>query len=251
MEDLWRDLRYALRSLGRTKLVTLVATLSLALAIAGNATVFSLISSLFLRPLPYEEPERIILVGERPRDLPDGAGITGASVANFLDWRERQTCFEHLAAFQPRPAGLASGEAEPEAVLIGTATTGFFELLGVQPARGRLFTAEDSGTGALRIALVTHGFWTERLGRAWGDSAVVTIDQQDYRVVGILPADFEFLGARKLAKALKRRPMVVAETIVSHLDLAGLDADVRILPDSSVCVDLGGRTEPDGPPPVS
>ncbi len=193
MEDLWRDLRYALRSLGRTKLVTLVATLSLALAIAGNATVFSLISSLFLRPLPYEEPERIILVGERPRDLPDGAGITGASVANFLDWRERQTCFEHLAAFQPRPAGLASGEAEPEAVLIGTATTGFFELLGVQPARGRLFTAEDSGTGALRIALVTHGFWTERLGRAWGDSAVVTIDQQDYRVVGILPADFEFL----------------------------------------------------------
>ena len=65
------------------------------------------------------------------------------------------------------------------------------------------------------------------------------------------PADFEFLGARKLAKALKRGPMAVAETIVGRLDLAGLDAEVRILPDTTVCVDLGGRTEPDGPSPVS
>ena len=83
MEVLWRDLRYALRSLGRTKLVTLVATLSLALAIAGNATVFSLISGLFIRPLPYDEPERIVLVGVDYRGSHSvfrGGQISGASL---------------------------------------------------------------------------------------------------------------------------------------------------------------------------
>ncbi len=192
MDALRHDLRYALRALWKTRLVTLVATLSLALAVAGNATVFSLVYGIFFRPLPYPQPERICVIGERARDLPAGA-ISGVSVANFLDWQERQTSFEQLAAVQPRAAGLARAGSEPEPVVIGTVTEGLLELLGVRPVRGRALLAEDGTPGAEPVALVSHTYWTDQLGAAPLDSAVIRLDGRTCRVVGVLPADFQFL----------------------------------------------------------
>ena len=195
--DHWiQDIRYGLRALRRAPAITALAVGSLALAIAGNTAVFSILNALMLRPMPYEEPERLVWVGEYQD--PTAAGqITGASPANFLDWRERQEGFADLAAVSIDFATLSlHGDADRgEPVTTASATPELFPVLGVSPRMGRAFVAEEGTPGAaVRSVVLDHRAWERRFG---ADPSVlgreVFVNGTAHTVVGVLPEDFQFL----------------------------------------------------------
>ncbi|MCG8460729.1 MAG: ABC transporter permease [Holophagales bacterium] len=191
MSRTWKDLRFALRTLRRNPGVTLLAVGSLALAIAGNTIVFSLINGLLYRPLPYEEPHRLSLIGERAKDLPEGF-ISPSSLASFLDWQEGATSYSGMAAF--RSQGFGWGEGENLEQLTGAAvSTEFFGVLGVRPQAGRVFLDEEAVPGRDRVAIVSHAFWQERLGGRSVDGQTVELNGDTYDIVGVMAADFDFL----------------------------------------------------------
>ena len=192
MDTWFQDLRFALRTLRKSVFVTLIASGSLALAIAGNIVVFALINGLFFRPLPYPEAEEITLVGENEKENALPGSLLPSSVANYLDWRERQTSFETLAGFRGAPVNLTGGERAEQ--LNGAAVTpSFFPMLGANPSLGRVFTAEEEIPGNHRVALVTQQLWERRFGSDQGIvGESIELNGEPHTVVGVLPAEFEF-----------------------------------------------------------
>ncbi len=190
--DVLHDIRFALRSLKKGFLVTLLCIISLAFAILGNVTVFSIINGLFLRPVPFFEPTRLVMVGEKyPGDT---SVVQTAAEANFLDWQEQSQAFSSLAAFARRSLNLGSG-TESEAISSAAVTPSFFAVLGRQALHGRTFDAEDGRQAQQRVVVLNNDFWQERYG---GDPSIVgkdlRIDDELYSVIGVLPADFEFMA---------------------------------------------------------
>ncbi|MFC1540131.1 ABC transporter permease [Gemmatimonadota bacterium] len=194
MDTLLQDIKFALRTLWRTRLVTIIAIGSLTLAIAGNTTVFSLLNGLMYRPLPYKEPHRLSFIGERPRDLERGQ-ISGVSAANFLDLQERQTSYEALAVFQGVPFAIEQEGGEPEPVIGGAVTCEFFQVLGVDPVFGRNMRAEDCVEEQNRVVIISHRIWAERFSSDPDSLASIKLSGVFYEVIGVLPEDFEFLVA--------------------------------------------------------
>lgn len=192
MDTLMQDIRFALRTLWKTKLVTFIAIGSLTLAIAGNTIVFSLINGLWYRPLPFHEPHRLSLIAERPRDLERGQAGAASSL-NFLDFQERQTSYEALAGYQTLPFSLEQEESEPQLVLTGAVTCEFFNVLGVAPAYGRMFQAEDCVEGQNRVVVISHTVWTETFSSDPDSLQSLKMNGVFYDVVGVLEEDFEFL----------------------------------------------------------
>lgn len=192
MDTLRQDIRFALRSLRNHLSVTLLAVVSLALAIAGNTVVFSLINGLLYRPLPFPEPDRIVMMGE----LEEGSIVSGVfptSEAAFLDLREQQRSFSVVAGFRNGPVALSEGETS-EPVNAGRVTPDFFPLLDATAQRGRLFQRDEEVPGNDRVAVLTDSFWRERFDgdpRILGET--VEIEGTAHTIVGILREDFEFL----------------------------------------------------------
>ncbi len=192
MGSLWQDTSYALRTLRRNVTVTLLAVASLALAVAGNTTVFSFVNSMLYRPLPYAEPERLEFVSERHRLRPEG-WIERCSAANYLDYLERQTSFEELVAIRLRVVGLDVGE-EPKLAAAAEVSVGLLDMLGVEPIRGRNFVPEEAVPGRHRVVVITHELWVERFGsREDLVGNAVMLDGMAYDVVGVLGKEFDFL----------------------------------------------------------
>jgi putative ABC transport system permease protein len=193
MDSLWLDFRFALRSLRKNLFVTLFIAVSLALAIAGNTVTFSLINGVLYRPLPYEEPERLYLLGEHAVERPE-LGVSPASPLNFLDWRERQNSFTELAAFRPGSAGWTGDDGVPEAVSVVSVSPEIFPLVGVAPNLGRFFEAREVDEGREKLLVASHRFWEQRLGadpRAVGTE--LRLDGELFQLVGVLPEGFEIL----------------------------------------------------------
>ena len=192
--DTWlQDLRIALRTLRKSLFVTSIASGSLALAIAGNIVVFALINGLFFRPLPYPEAHEITLVGENEKEDPLPGTLLPSSVANYLDWRERQSAFEVLAGFRGAPINLTGGERAEQ--LNGAAVTpSFFPMLGANPQLGRLFTDDEEIHGNHRVALLSAKVWQQRFG---SDPEILAnpleLNGEPHMVVGVLAENFEFL----------------------------------------------------------
>ena len=188
-----QDLRFAARTLRKGILVTLLATLSLALAIGGNATVFSLINSFLYRPLPYPEADRIVLIGEREADTPLAQSTLLSSLAFYGDLQERSRTLGEVAAFRPTTFSLTGGE---RAVPLSGAsvTASFFPLLGTAVQRGRVFEVAEANDGAARVAIVSHEYWEAN----WGLGAdplgqVMILNGEPHDVVGVLPPGWSFL----------------------------------------------------------
>ncbi len=188
------DLRYAFRSLKRSPGFAVVAVVTLALGIGANTAIFSVLNGVLLKPLPFDEADRLVLVsmtrpafGEyrRPFSYPD-----------FADLQERSRSFDGMAAWALGRFNFTSGE--PELLHYGVVTSRFFSVLRVQPTLGRDFRAEDDRPGAPAVAIISHGLWQRRLG---GDSAVVgrsiQLNGRSFEVVGIMPSGFRFLTFRK------------------------------------------------------
>lgn len=189
MSGLAQDLRFAVRSLKKSWLVTLLAVASLALAIGGNGTVFSLINGVLFRPMPYEAPERIALVNHGPPPPPEN--FSPLSPANFVDLRERATSFEAFGAIRFGAVNLV-GVDDPERLSVAYLTPEMFDVLGVEPTAGRTFTAEEARPGSDRVALLSHETWSRRFAADPNVlGSTLRLDDGSYSVVGVLPEEFE------------------------------------------------------------
>jgi putative ABC transport system permease protein len=191
METLWHDLRYGLRMLIKSPGFALVAVLTLALGIGANTAIFSVVNTVLLRPLPYEDPDRLIVV--RETKLPQFPEFS-VSPGNFLDWQKQNTVFAQLEAFRGQAYNL-TGTGEPEQLRAARVTAGMFPMLGVKPAQGRNFLPEEDKAGSGNVVLISHGLWQRRFG---SDANIIgqqlRLNDQSHTVVGIMPPDFQFPG---------------------------------------------------------
>ncbi len=191
METLWQDLRYGFRTLTKNPGFSFIAVVSLALGIGANTAIFSLVNAVLLKPLPFTEPERLVMVWEDNSAI--GFPRDDVAPANYVDWRAQSQAFEDMAALNWKNFNL-TGDGEPERILAHGVTANFLPLLGIQPVIGRNFSVEEDKPDAAKVAILSYGLWQGRYG---GDSATVGRDLQlngeKYAVVGVMPAGFQFL----------------------------------------------------------
>jgi putative ABC transport system permease protein len=188
MDTLWQDLRYGIRALLKNPGFTLIAAAALALGIGANAAIFSVVDAVLLRPLPYEEPERLVWLWEK--NLQRGRPRNAISPAAFAAYRDQTHVFEEVGASRDQLYNL-TGAGEPESVIGYRFSAGFFGILGVPPQLGRTFRPEEDRPGHDRVVVLSHALWQRRFG---GDPAVlgraVTLDGESYTVIGVMPAGF-------------------------------------------------------------
>jgi predicted permease len=193
LDSLLQDLRYTLRTLRRDAAFTLFVVAIAGLGIGASSTVFSVVNTLLLRPLPFADPERLVWIANG-----DTAGLSGQTtqVGHMLDLRERTQSLSAIAgyfAFYGVGDALLSGSGEPERLSGVPVSDNFFQVLGVQPQLGRLFTAEEAAWNGPKAVLLGHGFWRRRFA---SDPRVVgtalTINDDPCTVVGVLPPSFDF-----------------------------------------------------------
>ena len=190
MGNFWQDLRYGMRMLAKNPGFTVVAVLALALGIGANSAIFSVVNSILLNPLPYPNPERLVMVWEEntkagyPRDTP--------AAANYIDWRDQSQSFEGMAAMAEQNFNL-TGTGDPEKIQGKRVSASLFTLLGVEPRLGRSFLPEEDQPGGNRVVLLSHGLWQRRFGaneKIIGQQ--LTLNGESYTVVGVMPAHFRF-----------------------------------------------------------
>jgi putative ABC transport system permease protein len=188
LETLWQDIRFGARTLRKNPGFTAVAVLTLGLGIGANTAIFSVINAVLLRPPPFKDPERLAFVSEKSKDM-DNMSV---AYPNFLDWQREQESFSSLAAFRVEEWNI-TGDGRPERITGLQVSSSFFATLGIQPVRGRVFTADEDKVGGERVVVLSEGIWLRRFG---GDPAVlnrtVTLNGEPYTIVGILPAAFQF-----------------------------------------------------------
>ncbi|HEX3131581.1 MAG TPA: ABC transporter permease [Thermoanaerobaculia bacterium] len=193
MESLRQDFIYALRFMRKHRGFAILIVLCLALGIGANSAIFSVVDAVLLRPLPYPDSDRLMVL----LDIHQGAGSEAeefnVSGANFLAWRDQSRSFEALEAMLAKPFNLVSG-GEPERIEGAAVTAGFFDLLGTTMKTGRDFTADEDRPGGNRTVVLSDGLWQRRFG---GDPGILgkplTIDGQSYTVVGITKPGFRFV----------------------------------------------------------
>jgi putative ABC transport system permease protein len=184
----WQDLRYGARTLLKTPGFTLVAVITLALGIGANTAIFSVVNSLLLESLPYQDAGRLVWIWGT--NAKNGIAEETASPPDFLDWKTSSQSFEGMAAFS-RTAGIFTDRGEPERVLGAAVTDGFFSLLGARALKGRTFVAEEDKPGAEPVIILSEGFWQRRFGAdpdICGKS--VTFNGEPAVVVGVIEAGF-------------------------------------------------------------
>jgi len=184
------DLRFALRMLAKNCGFTALAVLTLALGIGANTAIFSLVNSVMLRPLPYFEPDRLVHFSWGWRN----GSIDALTPLEYQYWKLQNQSFESVATYWAGTGLNLASQGQAEYVLGGSASQDFFKVLRVNPALGRVFTAEEDSTRGLRVCILSHALWHSRfvsdpglVGRA------ISINGNPYTVVGILPADFRFV----------------------------------------------------------
>jgi predicted permease len=193
-----QDVLYALRMVRRSPLASAVVVFSLALGIGANTAVFSFVNAIQFKPLPFADEARLMDVSEwSATELCAGCGV-GTSYPGFLDWQSRATSFQTLAAYA-ESRYVVSGGSGPERLGGAAVSANLFPMLGVQPAIGRRFTADDDRAGAAPAVLVGHLLWTRRFA---GDPAIVgkvlKVDGIDRTIVGVMPEGFGFPEVARL-----------------------------------------------------
>ncbi len=213
IETLMQDIRYAARGLLKQKTFTVVAVITLALGIGANTAIFSVVNELLLRPLPYRDAERLVMVWERN---PRGAGGGVVSRANFMAWRKQATSFEDMAAFVDQRLSL-TGDGDPEEITVQLATPNLIQVLGVNPVLGRSFSEDDNRAGGSDVAVLSYNLWQRRYG---GTNDVIgrriTLNGTPVTVIGVMPAGFQWYiatrsGTGRPAEMWTILPMPTAE----------------------------------------
>lgn len=248
MADWIAAFRYALRTLRRQPTFVLVSVLTLALGIGAITAIFSVIKTVVLNPLPYEDPEKIAVLWEVNPEGNQGP----VSIPTFEDWRREAKTFESMAAYRhvdfafqgARPGEASATAADPQNVPGLRATPDLFTVLKSNAALGRTFTPDESVVGADRVVVLSHGFWSRSLG---GDASIVgrtiQLDSIPYTVVGVMPAAFEFPTSTNVAvwtplafdpkdlhgASRRARSLTVVGRIAPHATAADAQQEIRVV----------------------
>ena len=190
MDTLRYDLRHAVRAMLRQKATTAIILLTLALAIGANTAVFSAVHAVLLKPLPYADPDSLVMLYEkRPAE---GVFTNSVSPADYLDWARLNQSFASIAAHS-ETAGDLTGSGEPERLLGAAVTAAYFDVFGVRSIHGRTFQPGEDTFGRHRVIVIAHALWQQRFG---GDPSVVgrriVLNDNPHEVIGVLPRDVEF-----------------------------------------------------------
>jgi predicted permease len=187
MDSLRQDILYALRWLGRSRHFTLVAILTLALGIGGTTTMFSVVQAVLLKPLPFEQPERLVAISQVWEGEP-----SSMSAPNFHDARDQTPSLESAAAYRDGEVTL-TGRGEPVRLKGVRVSASFFDVLRAQPAFGRVFRADENSPGKEKVAVISQALWQQRFGGGHDAfDAPIILDGVPYTIVGIMPAGFSF-----------------------------------------------------------
>ena len=193
-----QNLRYALRVLGKQPLFTTIVILTFALGIGANTAVFSVLNAVLLRPLPFQQPQNLVAVGEYDtREKVDpGTEIDSISYLDYVDWRAQDHVFERVAIYTNQGVSTLTDGNEATHIQGETVSADLFPLLGIQPILGRTFLPNEDEPGN-HVVVLSHGFWQRRFG---GDRGIigknVMLDGQQFEVIGVMPPRFTFpIGA--------------------------------------------------------
>jgi predicted permease len=192
MDTLWQDLRYGARMLMKKPGFTLIAVITLALGIGANTTIFSVINSLLLKPIPFPDADRLALVWRTQVNDPKSRNIVSAP--NYQDWQRQNDVFANMAIFDSAGKGYnLSGSGEPERVSGVRVSASFFDVLGVKPRFGRTFLPEEETPGKHQVVVINDGLWRSRYN---ADPTIVgktiKVDGEEHTVIGVMPPEFEF-----------------------------------------------------------
>ena len=192
MGGLNKDIRYALRQLRKAPGFSLTAILTLAFGIGATTAIFSIVEGVLLRPLPFANPERLVVVGDTIESAgSEGVTVPSATAAEISAYGELTQSFASTGGYQPYTYELA-GVGEPAQINATRVTASIFPTLGVAPALGRVFTAQED-TGAERLAVISYAMWQSRFH---GDGSVlgrtIELDRKPYQIIGVMPRSFEF-----------------------------------------------------------
>src|SRR6266567_2925672 len=194
LESLARDLGFSLRTLHRTPGFTVIAVLVMALGIGANVALFTVVRGVLLKPLPFQDPDRLVMLYEWGLHDKDAKGYNTVSGGMYAEWKKENRSFSSLALARGSRVGLSgSGGQLPEKLASAEFSWDLLRTLGVQPALGRDFAQADDSPAANATVLLSWGLWKRRFG---GDPAILNqtiyVDAQPYTVIGIMPAWFDF-----------------------------------------------------------
>lgn len=188
METLLQDLRFGARMLLKNPAVTAIAVIALALGIGANSAIFSIVNAVLLRPLPFNDPDRLVFISETSQQVPN----MSVSFPNFVDWATQNQVFDEMAIFRGQSFNLTGGDT-PERIQGAQVSASLFTTLGVTPVYGRVFVDDEDRPGGNRVVLLSERLWQRRFGSApdmVGKDLI--LNGESYTVVGILPAEFQF-----------------------------------------------------------
>src|SRR5215210_3565826 len=181
LEQLTQDLRFGVRMLARRPGFTLVAIITLALGIGANTAIFSVVNTVLLQPLPYEDPDRLVMVWEDGSQ--QGFPRNSVSAANYVDWRDQNQVFEGMAIIGRMNFNL-TGAGEPERIDGRRVSANLFDLIGVKPHLGRAFFLEEDQPGANRVVIMSHGLWQRRFASDMNITGKsITLNGESFTVV--------------------------------------------------------------------
>jgi predicted permease len=210
MRTLWQDLRYGARTLAKNKGFTLVSVLVLAVGIGANSAIFSVVNAVLLRPLPYPEPERLVVLWG---DKEANEGHAVVSYPDLEDWRAQTRTLEDVAAFNQSGA-LLQGDGEPQPMSGANVSAELFSALRVRPALGRVFTREEDRNGAPPVIMIGHALWQRRFNsdpKIVGQQIRVGGGGVSTTVVGVLPPGFTFPAQAERTDFLRPMAQALAE----------------------------------------
>ncbi|HEX5412074.1 MAG TPA: ABC transporter permease [Terriglobia bacterium] len=211
IEDLLRDVQYALRQLRRNPGFTTVVVITLALGIGANTAIFSVVNTVLLRPLPYRDADLLVTVWEynRARSIHHTETV---SAPDFADWRAENHVFQSMGASTDGSFYTLTGRGEPAAIMGYYFSADFFHVLGTAPLLGRTFLPEEEQPGKNHVVVLSYSLWQNRFG---GDRAVlgktITLDGAAYTVVGVMPPGFKWPGGTELWTPLTISPKAAAD----------------------------------------
>ena len=194
MSHLWSDLKSGLRGMRKAKGFAAVAIITLAIGIGANTTMFSVVNGVLLKPLPYQDPDRLVFVWHTPPQSSfPGMKIFAASAANYFDWKAQAGSFERMSIQSFSTANFAWSGGEPQSLRGQSVSPEFFSVLGVKPVLGRTFAADEDQEGRDHVVVISHRLWTTHFGADPGIvGRTVKVDDVPYTIVGVMGSNFHY-----------------------------------------------------------
>ena len=233
-EHLWQDIRYTLRGLLRSPGFTLTACLTLALGIGANAAIFSLVSAIVLRPLPYPSPGELVGLGQWRDQKGEGYVQTGVSAPNLLDISAQKKIFQQVGYYRWSRLNITEGN-HPESIDGIKASLDLLPMFGIQPLLGRLFTPNEMEMGHDQVAIIGHHLWQTRYG---ADPAIlgktIDLDEKRYTIIGVMPARFRFTWDQEMDAFVPLALTPEEKSEIGRATTRDLQAQARLQPGVSI-----------------